>query len=74
VKRIYTSREYPHPIGLFVTMRYRGSDLLGQVKDVSRDGARLGVDHFNGEPWPVEPLIGFDIVIVLERDPEDADA
>jgi len=60
-----------NPIGMFITMRYQGRELLGQVKDVSRDGKRLGVDHFNGESWPVEPLIDFDLVIVLELDPDE---
>ncbi len=42
-------------------MRYAGRDLLGTVTDVvtpKRPAAyqRLGVKHFDGEPWPLEPL------------------
>lgn len=60
------------PIGLIVRMEYRKRTLLGQVVDCGRDKKNknaytyLYVNHFNGEPWPVQPLIWE--VDVLERD------
>ena len=42
-----------------VRMKHRGRELLGTVRHVRRDPAgklHLVVHHFNGEPWPVEPV------------------
>jgi hypothetical protein len=43
-----------------VQMDHKGRHLLGRVRDTRRDPKsgklRLIVHHFNGEPWPVEPL------------------
>ena len=58
-----------NPIGLHVVMEYRRRTLLGEVRDVW--GNNLIVYHFNGEPWPVEPVIGFDNVYALRRDYDD---
>ena len=55
-----------NPIGLHVVMEYRRRTLLGEVRDVW--GNNLIVHHFNGEPWPLEPVIGFDNVYVLRRE------
>ena len=45
------------PIGVRdqVMAEYNGRALLGDVISVSPAGA-LTVRHFNGEPWPIEPL------------------
>lgn len=42
-----------------VRMKHRGRELLGTVRHVRRDPAgklHLVVHHFNGEPWPMEPV------------------
>jgi hypothetical protein len=56
-------------------MRYMGRDLLGEVIaiDGKGDKRRLAVKHFNGEPWPVEPLLEYDMIGVLLRDYEEDD-
>ena len=50
-----------------VMLHWDGRDLLGEVTDVDYDGRfyRLKVRHFNGEPWPLEPVAS--VVRVLER-------
>jgi hypothetical protein len=58
------------PVGAHVTMRRMGRQLLGEVRSFYRQpGTRavwlLRVHHFDGTPWPVEPMIG--MVEVLER-------
>jgi hypothetical protein len=49
-----------NPIDQQVRMVYCGRVLLGDVRDFSRDevtgSIRLRVNHFNGEPWPIEPV------------------
>ena len=48
-----------NPVGAQVMFDYLGRRLLGDVRAVVHDvfgGTRLVVTHFNGEPWPVEPL------------------
>jgi len=54
-------------IGAQVTLFWEGRELLGDVKGVREEDGhlRLRVSHFNGEPWPVEPLASE--VDVLER-------
>jgi hypothetical protein len=43
-----------------VMMNYQGRKLLGTVRDARRDpvtgNLHLIVHHFNGEPWPLEPV------------------
>ena len=42
-----------------VRMKHRGRELLGTVRHVRRDPVgklHLVVHHFNGEPWPMEPV------------------
>lgn len=43
-----------------VWMNYKGRKLLGTIRDVRQDRGtgktRLIVQHFNGEPWPLEPI------------------
>jgi hypothetical protein len=59
----------PTPIGCFVS--YVGllanRELLGEVRDYYSDDAdmtRLKVRHFNGEPWPLDPLLAqVDIIL-----------
>lgn len=44
---------------LHVKMKHKGRDLLGTIRDVRRDRdgtLHLVVSHFNGEPWPIEPV------------------
>lgn len=47
-----------NPIGLQVRMQHEGRTLLGDVRyySVHDTTVRLTVTHFNGEPWPLEPL------------------
>lgn len=49
-----------NPIGLIVTMSWKGRDLLGTVRDTYRrevtDSIHLKITHFNGEWWPIEPI------------------
>ena len=49
-----------------VKMDYDGRTLLGDVRLVIGDGDRLYVTHFNGEPWPIQPLMSD--VQVFSRD------
>jgi hypothetical protein len=46
------------PTGLHVIMTYRGKTLLGEVLYAeTRNGiVWLGVKHFNGEFWPIQPM------------------
>ena len=48
------------PRGLHVMMTWKGQKLLGTVRNVRRDditgSTHLIVRHFNGEPWPIEPI------------------
>ena len=55
-----------NPIGLVVALPWKDSKgdprtLLGEVVAVSRNDVRgmlhLSVRHFNGEMWPVEPVV-----------------
>lgn len=48
-----------NPRWLCVCMDYEGRTLLGKVRDWYRDadGIKLDVRHFNGEPWPLQPLV-----------------
>ena len=59
------------PVGLFVTLQYQGRTLLGQVRDVR--GKKLIIRHFNGEPWPIEPVIGINSVRVIPRTYENGE-
>jgi hypothetical protein len=55
-----SATDLKHARGLHVMARYQGRDLLGTIKEVRHDTAagkaRLIVHHFNGEPWPIEPV------------------
>lgn len=53
--------------GMQIQMDWQGQSLLGDVQSVydTPSGQRLRVRHFNGQPWPVEPLVYE--VTVLER-------
>jgi hypothetical protein len=58
------------PKGAHVCMTYKGRDLLGTVRDhytprTPGSYVHLVVHHFNGEAWPIEPLVWE--VAVLER-------
>jgi hypothetical protein len=55
------------PIGAHVVRDFEGRKLIGEVvESFERTGCmRLRVKHFNGEPWPVEPLANS--VEVLDR-------
>ena len=59
------------PRGAHVTLHYRNVTLLGEVYALYRNpvtGAiHLVVQHFNGEPWPIQPTSW--AVDVLERRP-----
>jgi hypothetical protein len=48
-----------NPIGAHVMLHWQDRDLLGEVKRVHRNAVSgaiiLTVQHFNGEPWPVQP-------------------
>ena len=65
------------PRGAHVTLRWRGQELLGEVKGCYRSpvtGAlHLQVRYFNGEPWPVEPTHGAVEVLVRTYDTPEAD-
>lgn len=59
-----------NPIGWHVTMSWQGRVLLGEItgatyQEHGASGYRLTVRHFNGEPWPIEPIPV--AVTVLER-------
>jgi hypothetical protein len=45
--------------GHYVSMPYRGRTLLGEVRSVDYNTVTghyvLGVRHFNGSPWPINP-------------------
>ena len=47
------------PRGSQVTMQWKGVTLLGDVVDVRWDSGffHLVVRHFNGESWPIEPVL-----------------
>jgi hypothetical protein len=55
------------PLGAQVVMNWQGRELLGDVVDVREERGywKLTVRHFNGELWPVEPVLS--AVRVLER-------
>ena len=56
------------PVGAQVAMPWKGRTLLGDVVGVRRefDGrVILTVRHFDGSPWPVEPVAS--VVDVLDR-------
>lgn len=42
--------------GFHIMMEYDGRILLGSVVSVEALTLRLGVRHFNGDYWPVEPI------------------
>lgn len=70
--RKFTRNKYgltENPIGAQVTFEYQRRTLLGDVKGIKIDpvtnAITLIVRHFNGEPWPIEPLAV--LVNVLER-------
>ncbi len=63
------------PTGLHVTMVYKGRELLGTVADFCAPKrpelySYLYVVHFNGEPWPVDPLAWEVTVLVPEYETE----
>ena len=43
------------PIGEFVAHEWNGRRLLGEIVAIEHGVAT--VKHFNGEPWPVRPLV-----------------
>ena len=63
------------PIGSHVVMTYRKAELIGEVRGHypahGKGYPMLAVHFFNGEPWPVTPVVGADIIQVLERSYED---
>ena len=57
-----------NPIGYHVMMPYKGRNLLGEVRDVTRDhtgSITLTITHFNGEDWPMRPLAS--VVTIIEN-------
>lgn len=58
-----------NPVGFQVTMPWKGRTLLGDVRgaryDETRCGIVLTVAYFNGESWPIEPMVS--AVDVMER-------
>lgn len=49
------------PVGEYVSMDYGGRKLLGEVtgiylRDIPRN-IMAKVRHFNGEAWPIEPVL-----------------
>jgi len=48
-----------NPVGRHVYLDYQGRRLLGEVRECYRretpSAIMLKVNHFNGEPWPIEP-------------------
>ena len=65
-----SSKDPQSAIGRHIVMIYRNQELLGEVKSVTKERGgyhRLGVDFFNGEPWPVEPLLEVDNIGALVR-------
>lgn len=63
-------RKDENPEGLIVRTNYKKRLLLGQVIGVEHNRKNgltyLHINHFNGEHWPLQPLI--QEVDVLERD------
>lgn len=56
-----------NPVGAQVKLDYQGRTLLGDVTGFYRNDTtsttHLTVRHFNGEPWPIEPVaIAVDIL------------
>lgn len=62
-------------VGLIVTMRCQGRLYLGEVKEMWRDDVtstfRIRVNHFNGEPWPIEPSAS-SVQVVSQEDRREA--
>jgi len=64
-----------------VSLAWRGQTLLGDIveawpiatNDIDTDGAdaRLVVRFFNGEPWPIEPLLSECTVLERTYEPEE---
>jgi hypothetical protein len=56
--------------GAHVTYTFKGRDLLGEIKDITRDpitGALLcDVRHMNGEEWPTKVILC--LLDILERE------
>lgn len=66
-----------HHVGEHVSMRYAGRDLLGEVVSINfprnpRSYPYLTVKHFNGEYWPLEPLVT-EVRILKPTYPKDED-
>ena len=62
-----------NPIGGHCTYEHEGRLLIGEVKGVVlkqgyTNRLLLDVQHFNGDPWPIQPLAC--MVEMLERDYE----
>lgn len=64
--------------GDHVCMTYRGRELLGTVRAVivpkdPKQYTYINVVHFNGEPWPLEPM-SWEVRVLertFEKEPEE---
>jgi hypothetical protein len=67
-RNILLTRTSNRPSGMQITFEHQGQTLLGDVIHAFLDDeadTRLRVHHFNGQPWPVDPLASQ--VEILER-------
>jgi hypothetical protein len=65
-----------NPVGAQVKMSWQGRTLLGDVKECYMDAFEgvtlLRVNHFNGEPWPLDPHV-FSVTVLEGRNEGDGE-